>query len=108
MTGTQRFDKATGGSIASMSTLSSIVVKVCTALLTAAVLGGAAMFNSHGDALADAEKRLSLIEATRYTRSDAQNDQAGLKETLTAIRVTLASMDARLKGLEAAIKKEHR
>ena len=53
----------------------------------------------------DLDKRVQIIEATRYTRDDARNEREGLKDDLNEIKVLLAKQSVTVaevkKGLES-------
>ena len=71
----------------SMSTLSSVVVKVATALLTASVLGGVAMFAAHGKDIEALQTDVKVIEV-RYERiaEDVKEIKRDVKQLLQESR----------------------
>jgi len=53
----------------------------------------------------DLDKRVGVIEATRYTRRDAENDRRETQQILQEIKVILAGREPVLKDLQESMKK---
>ena len=74
--------------MSSMGAFASVAVKVTTALLIASVLGGVAMFNAHGQDIADLKLKLNTsevrYESTAATLQEIKRDVRDVKKLLEA------------------------